>query len=186
MCKHVLRLLLLTLLRRPVGQIQTQLQFWQQFMNQQLRLPDACVHVAYSFATLYHVPHAERAVREMQRILKKDGIAIIELGAFWSLNTLISMKNKQGVRAYHLPVRKMRAYLRQANFAVLEHRCFQLLPMYGVSVWWMKPLLPLCTTYWRYVMGIQIGEKMLDEWVSSLPLLNRLAFRHFFICRKNA
>lgn len=31
----------------------------------------------------------------------------------------------------------------------------------------------------------RVAGRMLDEWISSAPLLNRVAFRHIFVCEKS-
>ena len=33
-------------------------------------------------------------------------------------------------------------------------------------------------------MSHEVGGKMLDEWISSAPLLNAFAFRRIEVCRK--
>lgn len=151
---------------------------------QHLGLKSQCVDGNYSYATFYHVPDNRKATLEMGRILKPKGIAIIEFGNFWSLNTIIARKSPTKVQSYHFPVSKMYQYLEEAGLKVLDHKAFQLFPMYGINAWWMLPLLPFCLPQLKYVMGIRIRGKMLDEWVSSFPILNRFAFRHLFICKK--
>ena len=151
---------------------------------QHLPLPSAHIDFAYSIATLYHVPKVSKAIAETARILKPGGIVLFDLGNLWSLNTIITLRSPTGVRSYHLPVSEMEALIRANRLEILEHHTFQLFPMYGISAWWMLPLLPFCLPQLKYLMGMKIRGKMLDEIISSLPLLNRFASRHLFVCRK--
>ena len=151
---------------------------------QHLPFPTASVEVAYSFATFYYLPDNRKATLETARILKSGGIAIIEFGNLWSLNTLIARKSPTGVQSYHIPVSKMYQYLEEAGLKILDHHSFQLFPMYGISAWWMLPVLPFCLPQVKYLMGIKIKGRMLDERMSSFPILNRFAFRHTFVCKK--
>jgi hypothetical protein len=53
--------------------------------------------------------------------------------------------------------------------------------MWGDRPWWLKPLLH---PVWTRLLAIRIKGRMLDEWISSLPLLRRFAFRHVLLCEK--
>jgi hypothetical protein len=46
---------------------------------------------------------------------------------------------------------------------------------------WLKPLL---WSGWTRLLAKQINGKMLDEWISNLPVLKLFAFRHIFVCEK--
>ena len=61
-----------------------------------------------------------------------------------------------------------------------EKRVFQLLPMLG-GPWFLRPLV---SVHWRKVLGLPVGDRMLDEALSSLPGIRSLSFRHIFVCAK--
>jgi hypothetical protein len=75
----------------------------------------------------------------------------------------------------------MKNYIRQAGLVIADHRAFQILPMWSDRPKWLKPLL---WPGWAHLMQKKIGPKMLDEWISNLPGLKLLAFRHIFVCEK--
>lgn len=143
-----------------------------------LPLRDASMDFAYSIATLYHVADVERAIAEMARVVRPAGRVLFELGNLWSLNTIVVRSAASGVTSHHVPWSQMHAMLRAHRLRVDEHRVFQLLPMYGGP----RYLWPLVTPLWKPLMGRKVGTRMLDEIVSSLPLIRRFAFRHLFVC----
>lgn len=143
-------------------------------------LKDKYIDVVFSIATLYYIPEAEKVIFEMNRVLKKGGIAIFELGNLWSLNTIIVRNYSTGVKSFHISLNKMKKIIKQANFKILEHRVFQLSPMYGGPLY----LQPLVDSRWKLIMGKKIKGRMLDEIISSFFLFKYFAFRHLFICQK--
>ena len=74
--------------------------------------------------------------------------------------------------------------LNKAGLSTIEHRYFQLLPMYGAPKG-MLFLLPLLSRRWKSFMGIKYLGKMFDEWISSAWLFRHYAFRHLLILRNN-
>ncbi len=145
-----------------------------------LPLRDHSVDFAFSIATLYYVPEVARALAEAARILRPGGRALFELGNRWSLNTLVAKRSDTGVRSYHISLAEMRRFLAASGFRVDEHRAFQLLPMYGGPLY----LRPLVSARWKAILGRSFRGRLLDERVSSLPLLRGFAFRHLFVCTR--
>jgi hypothetical protein len=75
----------------------------------------------------------------------------------------------------------MNRLLDEAGFAIIEHRAFQILPLWGDRPKWLGPLLrPQC----KWILQKQVRGKMLDEWISNLPVIKHLAFRHIFVSEK--
>ena len=134
----------------------------------------------YSFSTLYQIPEVEKVIFEMSRILKQGGIAIFELGNFFSLNTLTTLKASTGAKSFYISVNKMKKIIKQAKFEILEHRSFQILPMHGEPLY----LFPFTTPKWKLLAAKKIKNKMIDEIISSIFPFNLLSFRHMFICKK--
>lgn len=147
---------------------------------QSIPLADSSVDFVFSIATLYYVPMVQQAVREAARILRPGGSMLLEFGNTWSLNTLVVKSAPSGVRSYHISVGEMQHILRQNGLGIESHRTFQLLPMYGGPL----HLRPLVSARWKALMGQSLAGRLVDEFVSSLPLLRRLAFRHLFVCRR--
>ncbi|HID75110.1 MAG TPA: SAM-dependent methyltransferase, partial [Planctomycetaceae bacterium] len=107
-------------------------------------LPDATVSLVYSFALLYTVPAVEDVVEEVSRVLVPGGVAVLEFGALYSLNTIVSRAMEELARPFHLPVREMQAILTRCGLVMEEDRSFQILPFWGVRPLWMLPLLLPC------------------------------------------
>jgi SAM-dependent methyltransferase len=139
--------------------------------------------LVFSFTSLYHVPQVSLAVAEISRVLKPGGVAVFELGNLWSLNTYVSGRahRRQGIaKPFHVSGPAMIRMIQEANLEIMEHRAFQLLPMWGGPFW----LRPLTDWRWKWLLGLKVAGKMLDERLSSLWPLKLLAFRHLFVCQK--
>lgn len=150
----------------------------------QVALRSESADLVFSFTSLYHVPQVEKAVAEIGRVLKPGGFAILELGNLWSLNTYVCgvAHRRQGVaKGFHIPYPSMSRMIQDAHLTILEHRIFQILPMWGGGAFWLKPLI---NWRWKWLLGIKIRGRMLDEWLSSIWPLRFLAFRHLFVCQK--
>ena len=140
----------------------------------------------YSFSSLYYVPLVERAISEIGRVLRPGGFAAIELGNRLSLNTLVSLvqhEDERAARPFHVGYRRMLTAMRGAGLHIREHRAFQLLPMHGVPER-LRFLYPVLTPRWKSVLGIKLGPRMLDEWVSGAWPLRHLAFRQLLVAER--
>jgi SAM-dependent methyltransferase len=135
----------------------------------------------YSFSSLYHVPKVDQVIGEASRILKTGGMFIFDLGNLYSLNTLVCRAYTELAYPYHIPVQAMKKYIIDSGLKIIEHRAFQTLPMWADRPRWLRPLLMPAL---KRIMARQVHGKMLDEWISNLPILKKIAFRHVFICEK--
>ncbi len=151
-----------------------------------LPLVDRCFDFVFSYTSLYHVPNVELVIREIERVLRHGGYAAVELGNLHSLNTLVcnvQHEDNGWAKPFHISYRKMRQYLRDVGLDICQSRTSQVFPMYGAPRRLLY-LYPLLSPVWKKIMGIQIGEKVLDEWISGSWPLRYLAFRHLFLVRK--
>ena len=147
-----------------------------------LPLADASVDVAYSLATLYVVPNFRQAINEIARVLKPDGFCLLDLGNSNSLNGFCMRYYRELIPLNGISYSELRTCLVDSGLTVETWRTFQLLPLWAGRPRWMWPLLhPL----WQKAMVKRIRGKMIDEWVCSLPVLRRFAFRHLVACRKS-
>lgn len=147
----------------------------------QLPLASGRFGLVYSFSSLYIVTRVEDCVAEIGRVLEPGGVAILEFGNLRSLNTLVCRAHSETSAPCHIGFERMGAMLRDCGFEILEHRAFQILPMWGEKPRWLRPLLG---PWARGLMERVVGGKMVDEWICGLPLVKRLAFRHVFVCRR--
>ncbi len=142
------------------------------------------VDCSYSFSTIYIIDNYKKFVNSLHAVTKQGGIAILDLGNSRSINAYCCKfyVEEDGFAPLNgLTINEQIAMLQNAGFTILEHRCFQLLPLWAGKPKWLWPLLH---PKWNDIMKRKIRGKMLDEWVSSLPLLRNFAFRHLVVCQK--
>ena len=147
---------------------------------------DASIDLAFSFTTLYYVPDVERVVAEVERVLRPGGYAALELGAQWSLNTIVSHlqhRDAGSARPNHVPYGRLVRMMRDSGLEVSQWRSFQLVPMYGAPRR-LRLLAPLFSPRLKRFAGLRVRGRILDERLASLPVLRRVAFRHMVIARK--
>jgi SAM-dependent methyltransferase len=146
-----------------------------------LPFADGSVNFLYCFSSLYVIPDAARVFDEVGRVLAAGGRAILDLGNLRSLNAVSLRYYPEWPSPQLLTLEQIAGGLRHAGLRTLAHRRFQILPL-----WSDRPahLWPLLHPRWRAVMKRRVFGKMLDEWVSSAPLLRSFAFRHLVVCEK--
>ncbi|MTJ93818.1 MAG: class I SAM-dependent methyltransferase [Desulfovibrio sp.] len=167
-------------------------QFAQGYSNIQFFTSDICnsfelpslVDCAYSFSCLYYITDFSGFCTSLSNHIRPNGIAILDLGNKRSLNTFCCRyyEREDGYAQNTADkIEKQMAILHDAGFDVLEHRSFQFLPL-----WAGKPkfLWPLLHPKWNDWLKVRWRGRMLDEWLSSAPMLWRLAFRHLVVCQK--
>lgn len=153
---------------------------------QALPLPDDCIDVVASFAALYYVPSLDQVLGEVARVLRRGGVAILEIGNRWSLNTLVAESQHRHAgwaKPHHVSHRTIRQGLAAHGLVVESWRAFQLLPMFGAPrrlAW----LLPLLSARWKRVLGVRARGVLLDEWLSSARPLRYVAFRQLIVVRR--
>lgn len=154
---------------------------------QTLPLRTSTFDFIYSYTSLYYLKNIQQTFLEIHRILKDQGVAILELGNKHSLNQLVSMTQhrRQGwARPYHISTSQMKRFLKSARLDIIEWRAFQLSPMYGAPRE-LFLLTPILTSRWKKLLGKKINGKMIDEWISSFPIIKPFASRHMIVVQKN-
>lgn len=144
-------------------------------------LADGSTDVLYSLSSLYYMPKIGEIIGEIARVLRRGGRCVLDLGARPSLNTIVCAAYPELAVSCHVPVREILDACQSHGLKVMQHRRFQLLPMWGDRPAWLKPLL---LPVWTRLLALRIAGRMLDEWVSSLPVLRRFAFRHVLVCER--
>ena len=137
--------------------------------------------LVYSFSSLYAIPDVELVIGEIGRVLQPGGAAVLDFGNRRSLNSYCLKFYTEWPQTYPITVSDMYRLLRDADLAVIEGHSYQLLPLWAGRPSWLKPLLH---PVWSRMMARRLAGRMLDEWLSSMPLLRQLAFRHLLVCRK--
>lgn len=146
-----------------------------------LPLPASSVDCAYSFATMYIIDDVEPIYAELARVLVPGGFAVLELGNALSFATLVARQYDHIAQHSRRRVGEHLESLRRHGFRVVTWRAFQLLPMWGDQPRWLQVLRRPALE--RLVMR-RIKGRMIDGWISSLPGLRRLAFRHVIVCER--
>lgn len=151
-----------------------------------LTLHNNSIDFVFSYTSLYTVPDVELVIKEVARVLRPGGHAVLELGNLWSLNFLVSMvqyKKSGWCKPFFVSYNNMHRYFKDAGLDVIKKHSFQLLPMYGAprSLFYLRPFL---SPFWKKILGVKIGERILDDWISGSWPLKYFAFRHLFLLKK--
>ena len=146
-----------------------------------LPLADGTVGTLYSFSSLYVIPGVEDVISEIARVLRPGGRCILDMGNARSLNSFCVRYYTEWPPSFPLPLGEIHSLLARHRLETIEHRAFQILPLWADRPGWLRPLLhPL----WTSILSKRLGERMLDERLSSLPGLRNLAFRHMIVAEK--
>ena len=130
--------------------------------------------MVYCLASLYHIPRVDEVVSEISRVLKPGGYCLLDFGNLYSLNTIVCHNYPEIAHPFHISVADMKKYVAWAGMGVVERHCFQILPMWADRPWWLGPFI---WQGWTRLLARQVNGRMLDEWISSLPVLRDLSFR---------
>jgi len=141
--------------------------------------------VAYSFSSLYVIPNVGDVIGETARVLKPGGKCILDMGNLCSLNVIVINayhKEMGWAQHYAISVPEMKKMINQSGMKIVEHRAFQILPLWGGDrPPWLKVFL---APGWTRLLSKLVMGKILDEWISNLPIFKFFAFRHIFVCEK--
>lgn len=148
-----------------------------------LPLGTSSVATLYSFSALYAIPDVEAVVQEISRVLREGGRCVLDLGNSKSLNSVCVKAYTEWPPTFHITVQEMQRICERRGLKIIEHRSFQLLPLWADKPRWLWPLLH---PVWKKIMAVRFKGKMFDEWVSSSRLLRPYAFRHLLVCEKLA
>ncbi len=147
---------------------------------EKLKLKDNSFDIIFSFASIYHYAGSiELLYSEISRVISSRGLAILEVGNSNSLNHIVCNYSSGAKNSPHTINEHLREI--EKSYEIIEHRSFQLSPMWSVRPLW---LLPLNNIFLTKVLSININKKMIDEWLSSIPVIRNVAFRHFFVLKK--
>lgn len=138
-------------------------------------------HLVYCYSSLYVIPRVGEVIEEISRVLKAQGIAILDFGNLLSLNTIVCKAHTEIATPYHLRIKEVKNILKKAKFQIINSYTFQILPLWGGKPRFLRPLL---NPIWKNLLEKQIGSKMIDEWICNIPLFKKFAFRHIFVCKK--
>lgn len=146
-----------------------------------LPLQTASVGTLYSLSALYQVPDNVSVVAEVSRVLAPRGRAILDLGNSRSINAVCCRSYSELPRMTAIPINRMISVFKANGLSLVEHRAFQILPLWAGKPQWLWPLLhPM----WKRPMKVRVLGKMIDEWISSSAVLRPFAFRHLVVLEK--
>jgi ubiquinone/menaquinone biosynthesis C-methylase UbiE len=145
-----------------------------------LGLDDASIDLVYSFSTLTLVPDVGRALREIARVLRPEGIALLDIAGRWNLGRLY-----WGMY-----------YRRNGHFGVQSFTYSQITKQLGALGLIVVESHALgFLDQWRYIPGLHWCKGLdrilhaslqndLDYRASNLRCLFPLANRWYLACRK--
>lgn len=146
-----------------------------------LSLANDSVQTLYSLSALYMIPDFDEAISEIARVLKPGGRCVLDLANSRSLNAICVRAYTELPPSFHIPVAEMKSICAVNGLRIIEHRRFQILPLWADRPHWFWPLLH---PVWKTILSRRLAGRMLDEWLSSLPGIRRYAFRHIIVCEK--
>lgn len=145
-------------------------------------LETGTVQTLYSLSALYVIPDLSRVLVEISRVLQRGGRCILDLGNKHSLNAFcVSRYHHDIAPCYYFTVNQLLCMCKAQKLIPIEHRAYQILPLWTTRPSWLWPLLhPI----WKRILGHRTQGRMIDEWICRLPLVRRFAFRHLITCKK--
>lgn len=147
-----------------------------------LALKDGSVSTLYSLSALYAIPDIETVFGEIGRVMMPGGRCILDLANSRSINAICVKAYTELPPIFPIPVMEMKRLCDENGLEIIEHRRFQLLPLWADKPRW---LLPLLLPVWKKLMSRRVRGRMIDEWLCQLPILRYFAFRHILVCEKN-
>jgi len=146
-----------------------------------LPFADGTFDLVYSFSALAYIPKLEEVIKEVSRVLNKGGVAVLEIGNWRSLNTIVCQAHPELPVTCHVKISGMNKWASDAQLTITDRRAFGILPFWGRKPGWLRPLLH---ERWKKLFQIEINGKMLDEWVSNFFLFKPFVYRHFIFLKK--
>ncbi len=146
-----------------------------------LPLADSGADFLYCLSALYSMQAPDKVIHEFGRVLRPNGRCVIDAGNKLSLNYLAVNCSRYTPPINCPTTGQLYRMIKDAGLRIIDERVFQILPLWTDQPRWMAPLLH---PVWRRLLEKRVGGIMLDERISSLPLLRRLAFRHLVVCQK--
>ncbi len=148
----------------------------------ELPFADRSIACLYCLSSLYVIPEVEEVIAEISRVLRSGGTCILDLGNSISLNAWIHERFYPELpKSEAISVPRMKRALADAGFELVDHRAFQILPLWADRPDWLSFLL---SERWKIMLKPVVAGRMLDEWISSLPGVRLIAFRHMMVARK--
>lgn len=132
---------------------------------------DTC-DLAFCYSTLYYVREADRVIAELARVLKPQGLAVVEFANGRSLGAAYS-KLRYNVPHFFQTPGEMAALLDRADLEIIDHRRFQAIPN-----------LVIRGGLRRWYQAERNGRRSWDERLSGSWPLRGLAHKHLITARK--
>jgi ubiquinone/menaquinone biosynthesis C-methylase UbiE len=145
---------------------------------------DNKIDVCFSFSSLYYFDNVALVLREINRVLSDDGIAVLEFATKNNINAHVSNYwaiNSNWGFPYFISYDALMVAIKEAGFVIIEERNFELFPVLR-GPWWS---ICIANSFLKPLLKIKIKGKTFDEYISSKRLLKRFAFKHFIVLSKN-
>lgn len=126
---------------------------------------------AICFSTIYYSPNFEEVISEVNRCLSKKGLFIFDSANLFSLGGVFNKIRYNGLPQFFKTYSTTEKILQRNNFSIVKVRFFEIIPRIN--------FIP------EKILNKIIGKRMLDEVISSVPLLRRFAFRYLIVCKKS-
>ena len=144
---------------------------------------DNKIDVCFSFSSLYYFDNVFLVLREINRVLSNDGIAVLEFATKNNINAHVSnywALNANWGFPYFISYDALFCAIRKTGFEIIEERNFGLFPVLR-GPWWS---IFIANSFLKPLLKINIKGKTLDEYISSNILLKKYAFKHILVLSK--
>jgi ubiquinone/menaquinone biosynthesis C-methylase UbiE len=133
-----------------------------------LDFPNSFFDLAFSFSTIYYIREQERVFKEINRVLKPNGLFIFDVGNINSLSAKY-YKRRYKVQQFFSSWNAYQDLLAQTGFEIIKEHCFEAVPR--VNLPFLQDLLDLSA-----------DGRLFDEIISSVA--KDFAFRKILVCKK--
>ncbi len=143
------------------------------------------IDCCFCFSSLYYFENISTVLSEINRVLKYDGVAILEFATKDNINAFVSnyraLHNNWG-SPYFISYKELINSIKHQDFEILEERNFQFFPVLR-GPWWS---IFFANSFLKPILQIKINNKILDEHISSINFMKKYAFKHLIVLRKRA
>lgn len=148
-----------------------------------LKIETNTIDLCFCYSSIYYIKDIEKVLFEIKRVLKKDGIAIIEFATKKNINSFISEYwhiNGNWGKPFFLKYNSMINIINKNNFKILNESHFQFLPIFRGPlkyIFFSNSLL-------KKIIHLKIYKKSIDQIISSNKIFKKYSFKHFYILQK--
>jgi ubiquinone/menaquinone biosynthesis C-methylase UbiE len=141
------------------------------------------IDICFCFSSLYYLDDIQVVLEQINRVLLKSGVAILEFGTKNNINAHVSnywALNANWGYPYFISYEEMMNAVNNSGFKIIEERNFQLFPVLR-GPWWS---ILIANSFLRSSLRLKYKGLTIDELISSSRFFQKYAFKHFLVLGK--